>query len=70
MGNNGLRFVIEQRDDRQYWFSYTDRGQLYEGTRGYTTLVEAAEEAALHHRLAKLARWHQKQRASRLAQNQ
>jgi hypothetical protein len=70
MGNAGLRFVIEQRDDRRFYFSYTDRGQLHEGTRGYTTLVEAAEEATVYHRLAKLAQWHQKQRAMRPAQNQ
>jgi hypothetical protein len=69
MANSGLRFVVELRDDGRYWFSFTDRGELREGQKGYASLEEAAQEAALHHRLVKLARWREREREKRLAEN-
>ena len=49
--------AVEFWNGNSYGFVRPDRGQLHEGSRGYATLQEAADEAALHHRLLKPARW-------------
>jgi hypothetical protein len=70
MSNIGIRFVIELRDDDRYWFSFTDRGELHQGGKGYSSLEEAAQEAALHHRLVKFARHRAREKERRAADNQ
>ena len=67
--NTGLRIVLELRG-KEFWWSFTQGGMQYEGSRGHPTPAEALEEAELHQRLLRLAKWRNQERARRLAENQ
>lgn len=60
--NDGFRLVIDQRD-RFYFFTIHDRGEMHESSKGYSSLLEAVEQADLYRRLAKLGRWRDKERS-------
>jgi hypothetical protein len=70
MSNIGLRFVVELRDGNSYWWALTTGGTLHESARGYSTAVEALEQADLYRRLLKLDKWRAKEKEKRLAENQ
>jgi hypothetical protein len=69
LSNDGLRITLELRGTL-YWFAITERGELHDSARGYSTLGEALEHAELHRRLLKLGRWREQEKTKRLAGNQ
>ena len=65
--NDGLRITLDRRGRLFYW-TLTEHGQEHSSSRGYTTLVEAVEQADLYRQALKFGRWREKEK--RLAENQ
>jgi hypothetical protein len=65
-GNTGMRYTIDLRGSL-YWFTLTWGGAQHESSRGYTTAVEALEQAELYRRLLKLGKWREQEKLKRLA---
>jgi hypothetical protein len=68
-GNTGLRISLDLRGSL-FWFTITLGGEQHESSRGYTTAVEALEQAELYRRLLRLAKMREAEKVKRLAESQ